>query len=238
MKHIKLTVAEEIKHILPSTLKKDLNDNEIICPACHGLGVVKRKNPFGLKEKEDNYYSKINWYDNESLTFCPDCYNGIVSLCEYCGKPIQKGYINKCDCDQYKKIESENKKSKYQETINKAKEVAPEAVKTYLYDENSNRYFSDIDDFIEYYLSEYDANEIDEVLPNLLWVCSESEISLDAEDIVEQACEDLHEDAFENCDYGELQGMLNDWCSKQSGTTTYYPCYKEYVIVNKEWFNQ
>ena len=228
--------AEEIKHILPLTLEKDLQDNEIICPTCHGLGVVKRKNPFGLKEKEDNYYSKINWYDNESLTFCPDCYNGIVRLCEYCGKPIQKGYISKCDCVEYKKIELEKDKIKYQEKINKAKEVAPETVNTYLYDENTDKYFSDIDEFIDYYLCEYDKKEINENLPNILWVCSETKISLNADSIIENACDDLHDDASENCDYNSLQILLDNWCSEQTGTISYCPSYKEYITVKKDWF--
>ena len=40
IKHISLNVSEEIRHILPDTLEKDLQDNEAICPVCHGLGVV------------------------------------------------------------------------------------------------------------------------------------------------------------------------------------------------------
>lgn len=41
IKHISLNVAEEIKKILPVTLEKDLQDDEIICPVCHGLGILK-----------------------------------------------------------------------------------------------------------------------------------------------------------------------------------------------------
>ena len=38
-------------------------------------------------------------------------------------------------------------------------------------------------------------------------------------------------------DEKELQECLDKWCEKQTGTTTYYPCYKEYVKVKKEWFD-
>lgn len=38
-------------------------------------------------------------------------------------------------------------------------------------------------------------------------------------------------------DEKELQEFLDKWCDKQTGTTTYYPCYKEYVRVKKEWFD-
>ena len=49
IKHISLNVSEEIKRILPDTLEKDLQDNEIICPVCHGLGVALRNNIYGIK---------------------------------------------------------------------------------------------------------------------------------------------------------------------------------------------
>ena len=42
IKHISLNVVDEIKKILPVTLEKDLQDNEIICPVCHGFGIKKR----------------------------------------------------------------------------------------------------------------------------------------------------------------------------------------------------
>ena len=242
MKHISLTVKDEIKYILPYVLEKDLQDNEIICPTCHGLGVVKRHQPFGLKEKEtdEGYSSKMNWYDNEYLTFCPNCYTGVVRLCEYCGKPIVKGYVSKCDCEQYKAKESEKQRIKYQEKIVKAKEINPNDTEMMLYDEDSDRYFSDIDEFVEYYEDENYGSEDDwiEFLPQVLWVCTKSDISIDAGNVIESACDDLHEDASDNCDYKSLQKALDDWCREQSGTTTYYPAYKEYVKVKIEWFTK
>ena len=60
---------------------------------------------------------------------------------------------------------------------------------------------------------------------------------MDADSIIENACEELYEDARDNIsDEKELQEFLDKWCEKQTGTTTYYPCYKEYVRVQKEWF--
>lgn len=64
---------------------------------------------------------------------------------------------------------------------------------------------------------------------------------MDADGIIDSACDDLHEDARDNIsgqDQKELQDFLDKWCEKQSGTITYYPCYREYVKVEKEWFNQ
>ncbi|MEG1044797.1 MAG: hypothetical protein RSF81_08520 [Oscillospiraceae bacterium] len=242
MKHISLTVKDEIKNILPDILEKDLQANEIICPTCHGLGVVKRHQPFGLKEKEtdEGYSPKMNWYDNEYLTFCPTCFDGVVSLCKYCGKPIVKGYISKCDCEQYQKKELQKQYLKYQETIAKAKEINPNETEMMLYDENSDRYFSDVDEFVEYFYDENYESEDDllEVLPQVLWVCTKSDIFIDAGDVIGNACDDLHEDASDNCDYNSLQKVLDKWCNEQSGTTTYYHAYKEYIKVKKEWFTK
>ena len=44
-----------------------------------------------------------------------------------------------------------------------------------------------------------------------------AEISLDADSIIESSCDELH---------------IDDWCKEQTGTTTYYPCYKEYVMID------
>lgn len=90
IKHISLNVSDEIKHILPVTLEKDLQDNEIICPICHGLGVVKQDYSFGVKEDDIEKNFKLNWYDNEYLTLCPNCYFGRIKICEYCGTAFVK----------------------------------------------------------------------------------------------------------------------------------------------------
>ena len=49
MRHISINVSEEIKNILPESFEKDLQDNEEICPACHGLGVVIDNNLYGIQ---------------------------------------------------------------------------------------------------------------------------------------------------------------------------------------------
>lgn len=240
IKHISLNVEEEIKKILPITLEKDLQDDEIICPVCHGLGILKQDYRFGVKEDDTEKNFKLNWYDNEYLTLCPHCYFGRLKTCKYCGKVLSKG-LNRCDCEDFLEQEREEKRIKYQETINKAKEIDIESVFTYLYDEKSNEYFSDIDEFITYYEDVADFKNDEEMLkklPEILWVCEEAMLSMDADSIIDNACDELHEDARENIsDEKELQEFLDKWCAKQSGTTSYYPCYREYVRVQKEWFD-
>lgn len=70
--------------------------------------------------------------------------------------------------------------------------------------------------------------------PFRLWTTTEESIHLDAATIVEEACEDLHEDAAENCDVKGLQKLLDDWCSGQYGTKSIIPNKTEYVKIHWE----
>lgn len=112
----------------------------------------------------------------------------------------------------------------------------------WFYDKQTNDYFSDIDYFVDAYKDsdEYESDEeMMNNLPEFLWLTDSVDISMDADSIIESACEELHEDAYENIsgsDRKELQNMLDEWCSKQTGTRTVYPNYKKYVRVRKEWF--
>lgn len=250
IKHISLNVSEEIKYILPDTLEKDLQDNELICPICHGLGVVLDNHIYGIKcDTSETSKKSMFPYNHQAIKFCPRCYNGVIKLCEYCGNPLPKG-TNRCNCADYLKKEREEYKIKYHDTITKAKEINIKDITYYMYDERSEKYFSDEDEFVEYYWENYldgsgGCNHFDEYfeyeVPKVLWNCEEVKMTMDADSIIDDACEELHEDARDNISYEdekELQKFLNDWCAKQTGTTTYYPCYKEYVRVQKEWFDQ
>ena len=79
-------------------------------------------------------------------------------------------------------------------------------------------------------------------IPKTLWVCSEKSIFMDAGSIIEDACEELHEDAYNNIpseDENELQNLLNAWCkNEESNTKTYYPSYEKYVKVDIGWFKE
>lgn len=124
MKHISINVSKEIRSILPETLEKDLCDNEDICPVCNGLGVVLDNNVYGIKGDTSEAAKKSMFpYNHQAIKCCSNCYNGVIHLCQYCGKQIQRGYIDKCDCEQYKAKEEEEKRMKYQEQISKAEEV-------------------------------------------------------------------------------------------------------------------
>lgn len=245
MRYISINVSEEIKNILPDILEKDLQDNERVCHICNGLGVVIDNNVYGIKGDMSEAAKKSMFpYNHQAIKFCPNCFNGVIRLCQYCGKQIRKGSIDYCDCEQYKVKEEEEKRIKYQEKISRAEEVNIEDVDSdmWFYDEQTDDYFFNIDYFVDAYkdFDEYESNEeMINNLPEVLWLTDPVDISMDADQIIENACEELHEDAYENIsdkDRKELQDMLDEWCNKQTGTRTVYPNYKKYVRVRKEWF--
>ena len=244
MKHISINVSEEIKNILPNILEKDLQDNEKICPVCHGLGVVVDNNIYGIKGDTSEAAKKSMFpYNHQAIKFCPNCYNGVIRLCEYCGKPLPR-CTSRCDCEQYKAKEEEENRIKYREKVLEAEEVDIKDIDSemWFYDEQTDDYFSDIDYFVDSYKDsdEYESDEeMMNNLPEVLWLTNPVDITMVADSIIESACEELHEDTSENISDGDrkkLQNMLDEWCKKQTGTRTIYPNYKKYVRVRKEWF--
>lgn len=229
MNKVKINLLEQIQKQMPTTLIKDLQDDERICPHCNGLGMVIVNNIYGIKNDNSEEAKNSRFpYKHQALSFCPDCYNGIQKLCPYCGNPYPTRGYYRCNCYGFKKHEAEVADKKYQEKILNATEVLEESVTTMLYCKENDEYYETVDDFLD----AYDAEYFEDLKPSVLWVCLKESISLCAGDIVEVACEDLHEDAAENCDIDELQELLNVWCGKQTGTTTYYPSCKEYVRID------
>lgn len=224
-------IEETIQKIFPKVLIKDLQEHERICPVCHGLGMRIENNVYGIKGDISEAGQREHFpYKHQALSFCRSCYNGVQKLCPYCGKPYERGYYH-CDCEGQKKADEEKRIKKWNEIVAKAKEVQESDVTTYFYCEEFDSYYSEVGDFFEEYESEYSDEEC-YTRPERLWVCDVAEISIDAANVAENACSDLHEDAYENCDTNSLQKLLDNWCKKQSGTTTYYPCYKEYVTID------
>lgn len=111
-------------------------------------------------------------YNHQTIKFCPNCYNGVIELCEYCWKPLPRN-TSKWDCEQYKAREKEKNRIK-------------------------DDYFSDVNYFVDAYKDsdEYESDEeMMNNLPEVLWLTDPVGISMDADQIIENVCEELHEDA-------------------------------------------
>ena len=61
------------------------------------------------------------------------------------------------------------------------------------------------------------------------------DLSMDASNIIEDSCSDLHEDAMDNIsdeDKNDLQELLDKWCEdNRQGTTSYYADYSVGIIL-------
>jgi len=229
MKKVEINLQKELEKILPQVLKKDLQYNEIICTTCNGLGLTTHSNIYGIQgDRDPEVIGKSFPYGHQSLGFCPDCFNGVQRTCVYCGKVVQKGYINKCDCDGYKKEEDDKRIVKWNETLSNAKEVNEKDVDTMLYCEELGKFYANVDEFLE---SEDNWMYDDDI--TRLWVAYAISLDIDASNVLENATQDLHEDCYDNLNIGELQSLLDVYVKKyKSSTATYYPDYKEYVVID------
>lgn len=243
MKHMTINVSELLKD---EVLEKDLKDNEQICPICHGLGMVLYNNEFYHVEDTDNLTPA--YHNNMAFGYCPHCFNGVIKVCKYCGKPLPRER-NSCDCVQQQAKDKQLYEVFVQQAISKAIEVTESDVNdAWLSDYNGFNYYSNVNDFIEQIQDQYSEENhnyknFDEFyeteVPKYLWLCETEGISLNAYNIVSDACEDLHEDAMDSIsstDIKELQNYISNWCNKQSGTDTLFVAHKKYVVVKKNWF--
>jgi hypothetical protein len=205
-------------------LKKDLQENEVICEHCHGTGLEIANNVYGIHG--DTTHVGVRFpYKHQSINYCRYCYNGIMEKCPSCGS-LRGKKDRECSCGKdeklrYEKWEKENKE-KWEKT---SKIPIDEAWITFkcLYIDDIDRYVfneSELEDLIEDY----------ELKNPKIFGTTEIRINLDASFIVENACDDLHEEAAEFCDTEKLQKILDDWCKEQDGTTSYSPNYKVGVI--------
>lgn len=226
-----VNLHEAIQKSFPKILIKDLTEHERICPVCNGLGMRIADNVYGIEGDNSEAGRKYLFpYKHQALSFCQSCYNGVQRLCPYCGQPYKNQAYLHCDCEGQKKVDEEERIKKRNEKVSKAVSVDEKDVDTMLYCEEFDEYYDTVDDFFDDYACNH--AEDDDKRPVRLWITSVGEISIDAANVIEEACGDLHEDAYDQCDEGSLQKLLDDWCKEQTGTTTYYPCFKQYVEID------
>ena len=91
---------------------------------------------------------------------------------------------------------------------------------------HNNGYFHSIEELIDF------CKRKGFVIPRYVHATNIAYLEMDAYSIAEYACDELHEDALDQIDQSdidELQEMLDAWCSKQTGTKSYFAI-GEYAI--------
>ena len=226
-----INMKELLGEILPDKSKRELNEGQKLCSRCKGLGL----------EVRDIY-----------LQNCSVCRGGVVDACRFCGKEYSTlgGYRRNLCCEGAK-IENELDKhkerlehlKKQEERIttlfNKAEKITIKEAKDrgieVLFNEDAEHYMS-ISEAFDHFDNELD-DELSDNRVKWLFATKQIKMSIDADDIVDSACEELHEDArdwISKQDIEELQGFLDNWCEKQTGTISYEPDYKVVVILGEE----
>lgn len=233
-----INLYEAIQKTFPKILIKDLTEHERICPVCNGLGMRIENNIYGIKGDDSEAGRREHFpYKHQALSFCRSCYNGVQRLCPYCGQPYKNQGYTHCDCAGQKNADKEKSIKEWNEKFSKAVEVDEKDVDTMLYCEEFDEYYDSTDDFFDDYAANYDGDE-DYERPKVLWVTTVEKIHIDAADVTADACEYLHEDAYDQCDIGSLQKLLDAWCKDQYGATTYFPSFKQYVLIDWSGYNK
>lgn len=230
---------EYIQNLVNANLRKDLHDNEEVCPHCHGTGLVISDNPYGLSDDPDKTIGVFP-YEHQAISFCPHCFNGIVYRCEHCGQIIKKGY-QRHDCNKQREIDFAELDKKCSEQLDKAEIAPPEVLEQsyFFYSDdygNDDGYFSDWDEFFDYWHE--NGETIGDERPEFVWATYPVEMHIDARDIVSNATEELYEDAYDDVDskqLKELQDFLDKWCKDCGVRTTYYASSKYKVRI--PWVN-
>ncbi|OME55589.1 hypothetical protein BSK59_14040 [Paenibacillus odorifer] len=216
-------VLAYLSEVLKNGLKKDLQEHQILCPTCKGTGLAITNSVYGLSNDPDK--SKHFPYSNQYIVSCQHCYGGVINLCEYCKAELPR-FTTKCDCDKAKSVQYSLQLEKERESWNKAiklehdDEIAKGMGMYYSEEFPSNDgYFTEWEDFID----RWNDDHPDEEKPQYVWGTYSMKLTLDADSILESACDDLHEEAWSNIDdKDELQNLLDKWSKKQTGTETYY----------------
>lgn len=202
---LKKVIGEKIE-LLPKTPK----ENEKLCDTCRGTGWLLNS-------------------EKGCITKCRDCYDGVIHLCSNCQQPTKYGSCRDMSCKQAREEKAEQ--IRFDRAIKIKYDDVPLERKVMLYSDSygyNEGYFSEPYELVEYCQDE----GID--IPKYAWSTTKIGLSMDADCIIDMACEDLHEDARDNIvGEDELQKFLDAWCAKQSGVDTYVADY-EYAVYIEE----
>lgn len=239
---VTVSVRDAFRALLDCNIVKDLHDNEEICPVCGGTGMRIEDNVYGLTEDPDKTVGRFP-YKHQSISFCQNCYNGVVRRCQYCGKQLPRGRLV-CDCKHYQDERERQNKEKLRlemESAEKHKSTALEDGTFQMAQSNyypyNEGYFSEWDEFFDAWDSEQEPNA---PRPKYVWGTTEYTMHMYADSIVECAVEDLYEDAMSDigdAPIKELQKMLDKWIAKY-GVKSYLENHKHAIEIPwKEYDN-
>lgn len=238
---VTVSVRDAFRALLDCNIVKDLHDNEEICPVCGGTGMRIEDNVYGLTEDPDKTVGRFP-YKHQSISFCQNCYNGVVRRCQYCGKQLPRGRLV-CDCDYYVHKREQERDKKERDAMADAEKHPSSALGTTFrmaqsdFYPHNDGYFSEWEEFFDAWNEE---NEEITNRPKYVWGTDETEMQMDAADIVERATEDMYDDAMSDigdAPVKELQQYLDGWIAEY-GVKSYCETNKHAIEIPwKEYDN-
>lgn len=233
---------EYMEKLCEVALKKDLSENEEVCSFCHGTGLVISDNVYGIHGDPNKQFGMFP-YKNQSVNFCPRCYNGVVRRCKLCGEIMDRGVLRH-NCEEQQKIDKQELEEKREQRFNEAQLISIEEAGKYFYlyseDISFNQgFFSNWDEFFEAWENE---SQLKKNKPLYVYVTEPEELHIDMTNVIENACEDLGDDAVDQIDWNavkQLQQIVDNWCKKDSGVSKYYyPNYNYKVKIPWAAYNE
>jgi len=239
-KRVVVDALEYLSEVLKDGLNKELQENQILCPVCKGTGLEITDQVYGLSNDPDKKIGRFP-YHSQHIVGCSHCYTGVINLCEHCGKELSRGIL-RCDCEKSKQIRSIEEHKKTQEQMEKATilkyddKIALEMEMLFSDDYGYNEgYFTEWEEFFEHWESSY---EEDDEKPKYVWGTVSCSLELNSDNILESACDDLHEEAMSNLvDIDEFETFIKAWSKKQTGTETYWQSSKYLIEIPWKEYN-
>lgn len=203
----------EIISKLPTVFTRTLKDGQELCPECGGIQLVS---------------------DGKIITSCKSCLgkNGVLSRCQYCGEIDVYNHT----CKGKKDAEREDRANREAEKWNKTPKVTlDEAIERFemVFIDQADEYIAT--DMLMKWIADRESDD-DEFDRSALRVYGtyKTKICFDAGTIIEDACDDLHEEASDRISckaMNELQGILDNWAKKHGDGTTTYNADKIGIII-------
>lgn len=210
-------------------LQKDLLPNEEICQECKGLGLQIDDNPFALQGETYEFGFP---YKKQTIKSCPHCFTGVRKRCEHCQELIPLSQLS-CSCPAAEEIRRSIEETKEIERWEQAKKISSkEEISQYemFFVEDWEECLT-LDEIFDRLDAEPDIDP-----PKRVYATRVASLGFDAMTILENACNDLHEEVLDHIDdnqVSELQSMLDEWAKQvRDYTKTYYPDYNIAVVLD------
>ncbi len=213
---------------ISTVLTKHLEADEVVCDVCGGTGLVIDDNKYAMDKLD---MANPFPYRKEDLRHCPYCYSGVQKVCPHCGAHVRSLAQHNCpgmDAQRQAEWQAKAAEKAAKAELITVEEATKRGIK-YFWDTHCDA-LRELD-----MLGEFACDHPESLIRGGAWAAIQTAcLSFNAADLIENACEDLWEDAIECISSNaieELQALLNVWAAKIEGTETFEPSNTVIILV-------